>query len=105
MEAANERKTAGVGDDQIGVVLADSDFQDRAIFSGFDIGYEELLATSEAIAGVYAQAAYLFGLRALFISAWCDGLLTGLLLASLPPTPEAGVTDDTGPEGSRNGTD
>jgi hypothetical protein len=96
LEAAQERKTACV-DGEPGIVFADSEFQDRAIFSGFDIEYGELVATSTAIAELYAHTAHNIGLRSLFISSWCDGLLTGLMLAhSLPPTSDPRGTDDTG---------
>lgn len=98
MKAANDRKIAAVGGEE-GIVFADTQLQDRAVFSGFDIEYSELLSTSVHIAEFYSQNAHSIGLRPLFISSWCDGLLTGLLLASLPPTSEASVMDDTGPEG------
>lgn len=100
MEAAQQRKTAGIGDGE-GIVMAESELQDRAIFSGFDIEYEELVATSVAVAEMYSRAAYNLGIGPLFTSAWCDGLLTGLLLASLPPTTsDAGARDGTGTEGA-----
>ena len=54
MEKAQARKSAGVGDGE-GIILADSELQDRAIFSGFDIEYEELVATSLAVAELYSQ--------------------------------------------------
>jgi hypothetical protein len=98
MKAAEQRKLASIGDER-GVILADSELQDRAIFSGFDIDYNELVATSTNVADHFSQAAYVFGLRALFTSAWCDGLLTGLLLASLPPTPAGGANEGAPPEG------
>lgn len=97
MEQAERRKQI-VGDGRQGIVFADDEFDDRAIFSGFDIEYGELVGTSTAVADLYCQASHAIGLRSLFISSWCDGLLTGLLLASLPPaTPEPGAKDDTGP--------
>ena len=100
MEAANERKSAAFADKSPqGIALADSELQDRAIFSGFDIEYGELVGTSTQVAELYSRAAHDVGLRSLFISAWCDGLLTGLLLASLPPTSEPGDMEVTGPEG------
>ena len=86
MEQAQARKEH-VGQGREGIVFADSEFDDRAIFSGFDISYEELVGTSTAVANMYTQAATIIGLRSLFISSWCDGLLTGLLMASLPPEP------------------
>lgn len=99
MLAAQGRKMAGFGN-QVGMVIADSEQQDRAIFSGFDLDYDELVATSTSVAEAYTQAAFNLGLGPLFISAWCDGLLTGLLLASLPPTAsDADATDGIGSEG------
>lgn len=99
MEAANERKSAAFADESPqGITLADTELQDRAIFSGFDIGYDELVGTSTHVAELYSRAAHDIGLRSLFTSAWCDGLLTGLLLASLPPTSDPGDTEVTGPE-------
>jgi hypothetical protein len=99
MHAVNDRKSAVFGANHPKGVFTGSDQQDRAMFSGFDIGYGELAGTSTQVAEFYSHAARSIGLRPLFISAWCDGLLTGLLLASLPPTSESGVKDDTGSEG------
>lgn len=96
MQQAEDRKR--LVSDENGIVLSRSEFEDRAVFSGFDIEYEELVGTSTAVGEAYCHGARVIGLRALFISAWCDGLLTGLLLASLPPASTSGVTDDTGPE-------
>jgi hypothetical protein len=100
MRAANNRKMAGMAarDDDEGIVFG-SELQDRAVFSGFDIDYAELVSTSSHVAEFYSHNAHSLGLRPLFVSSWCDGLLTGLLLASLPPVSESGVKDDTGPEG------
>lgn len=103
MELANSRKVAGLGSDSQPegmIVTADSEAQDRAIFSGFDIGYDELVGTSTEVASLYSHAASTVGLRPLFISAWCDGLLTGLLMASLPPTPSPGDNEVTGEGGN-----
>lgn len=100
MEAAQARKVAGFGDRVSGIVVSDADICDRAIFGGFDIDYDELVATSIAVAEAYTQAAFNLGLGPLFSSVWCDGLLTGMLLASLPPTAsDAGGRDATGSEG------
>jgi hypothetical protein len=95
MQAANDRKLAAVGAGE-GIIFSDSELQDRAVFSGYDIEYDELVKTSSTIAEFYSQNAHNVGLRPLFISAWCDGLLTGLLLASLPPTSGPDGTDDIG---------
>lgn len=99
MEAANARKIASMGALPEGELIYGTDFAERAMFSGFDIERDELVGTSIAVASMYAAAAQGMGLRPLFISAWCDGLLTGLLLASLPPEPDAGATDGTGEGG------
>lgn len=96
MKAANDRKMAAVGGDE-GIVFSDSELADRAVFSGFDVEYGELVSTSTHIGEFYSHNAHGMGLRPLFISCWCDGLLTGLLLASLPPNP--GAMDGTGAEG------
>lgn len=97
MEQAQVRKEL-VGQGKEGIVFSDGEFEDRAIFSGFDIDYDELVSTSSNVAEVFCQASTLIGLRSLFISSWCDGLLTGMLLASLPPDSLPGATDDTGQE-------
>lgn len=99
MEQAHTRKQL-IGQGQQGIVFSDGKFEDRAVFSGFDLEYDELVSTSTNIADLYCQMANLMGLRSLFISSWCDGLLTGMLLASLPPEPlDPGATDGTGMEG------
>lgn len=97
--AADARKRSQTGD--IDGFVRGSEEQDRAVFSGFDIQYDELVGTSGAIADLYTMHARIIGLRALFVSCWCDGLLTGMLAASLPPAAPNGssVTDDTGPLG------
>lgn len=96
MRAANDRKVAVFSENDGDSIVAGTEQQDRAMFSGFDIEYGELASTSTHIAEFYSHNAHNLGLRPLFISAWCDGLLTGLLLASLPPT-ESGDTEVTGP--------
>lgn len=96
IRAAEERKLAGLGDAASGIHFSSGEQADRAIFSGFDIGYGELAATSTEVAEIYMRASHSIGLRPLFISSWCDGLLTGMLLASLPPESDPGVKDDTG---------
>lgn len=98
MHQANERKQAAVGvqDSELTqMIVGDTEFADRAVFSGFEIGYGELVGTSTQVAEFYSQCAHSLGLRPLFISSWCDGLLTGLLLASLPPTSESGDEPDS----------
>jgi hypothetical protein len=102
MHAANERKIAAVGSEDDGLVIADTDTQDRAVFLGFDIDYSELVATSTQIAELYSRNAHSIGLRPLFISCWCDGLLTGLLLASLPPTSESSERNRSLDQGESN---
>lgn len=101
MLLANERKVAatGVTDDESTRMVMGTSFSDRAVFGGFDIGFDELVGTSLEVGEFYSQSAHTLGLRSLFVSSWCDGLLTGLLLASLPPTSESGDTDVTGSEG------
>lgn len=107
MQQAQERKelvARGAGANEVhsayGLVFSDGDFQDRAVFSGFDLDYGELVSTSCNVGDELCRASTVIGLRSLFIAAWCDGLLTGMLLASLPPDPSVpGDTEATGPGG------
>lgn len=103
MEACLERKMAVTGTAETGepeIVYSRGELDNRAMFSGFDIDYGELKGSSLAVGDFYAENARLIGLRPLFVSCWCDGLLTGLMLASLPSESSAPDTDDgVGPEG------
>jgi hypothetical protein len=98
MEAANERKMAALGatEDETTRLGFGSELSDRAVFGGFDIGYDELTSTSIAVGDFYAKNTHSLGLHPLFVSCWCDGLLTGLLLASLPPTSDPGNNTGAG---------
>lgn len=101
MQLANNRKMAAVNtqEEEATRLVLGTELSDRVVFGGFDIEHEELAGTSMAVGDFYTQHAYYNGLHSLFVSAWCDGLLTGLLLASLPPTPESGDKPDSGGEG------
>lgn len=103
MEAALQRKMAVTGTEAAGdpeIVYSRGEQDNRAMFSGFDIEHDELKGSSLAVGDFYAENARLIGLRPLFVSCWCDGLLTGLMLANLPSEPSAPeVTNDFGPEG------
>lgn len=102
MQLANNRKMAAVNaeEDEATRIALGTELSDRAVFNGFDIEFDELAATSTAVGEFYTQNTYYHGLFSLFVSAWCDGLLTGLLMASLPPTPSPGDNEVTGEGGN-----
>lgn len=101
-EAAEARKLAALGDDTVGVLTADEQ-QSRAVFSGFDLDFEELNATSARAGTFFAEmvANTEMSLRTIFTLAWTDAFLLGLMVASLPPTPSE--SDDPAPSGSEGG--
>lgn len=92
IQAAEDRKTASLGDDASGLVFSSTEMQDRAVFGGFDLDYDELLDTATRVGNYFTGMASGVGLHALFLACWLDGMLTGLLAASLrddPPESEA----------------
>lgn len=96
IKAAEARKSASLNTEQVGLVFSDNDFQDRAVFSGFDLNHADLVETSNRIGWYFTQMASNIGLRPLFTAAWTDGLLVGLLAASLPPDPEPDANAGSG---------
>lgn len=95
IEAAEARKTAAFGD-VVGVVEGQQ--QGRAVFSGFDIDFEQLTEVSNMAAMNFSGLASGIALGPLFSMAWTDGFLIGLLAASLPTTEGPESTGDSGPE-------
>ena len=93
LQAAEERKDASLGSEAHGLTMGD-DFQQRAVFSGFDLDFAELVEVQERVGLYFCRIAPFVGLRFLFSSAWVDGLLVGLML-SLPPA-DTGGTDAPG---------
>ena len=89
MEAAEARKQAALGGEANGLVYSDGELQDRMLLGGFDLDYDELSETATRVADYFAHMALMVGLRSLFTSAWVDGLLTGLLAATLPTPSES----------------
>lgn len=101
MEAVEARKNASFGKDASGLVVG-SVFQDRAVFSGFDIDYDELVTTSNLVAQHFNAAAGsgMVAIYQLFFACWVDGLLTGLLAASLDEGGSSGLAPpDDSPAG------
>lgn len=83
--AAEARKEAALGIQpgapaRFGVTASEE--LDRAVFSGFDLDYEELTVTALRAARIYHGQAATMPLLPLFISCWCDGILVGLMAAS-----------------------
>jgi hypothetical protein len=83
LEAAELRKQAAGVEAPSGTHLkfTSGEDMDRAIFSGFDIEYDELLQAVDNASWFFVQAALSTGLSTLFKACWSDGLLTGLMLA------------------------
>jgi hypothetical protein len=83
IEAANSRKlAAGIPDTtDEGLVFTQGQFTDRAVFSGFDIDYDELVSVIETVGAFFTtQACGAHPLIPLFRAAWTDGFLTGLMV-------------------------
>lgn len=85
VDAVEARKESALGTDQSGLVTGDNG-QSRAIFSGFDIDFDELTEMTERVAIYYNAAVQegMMGIRPLFSSAYIEGMLVGLMLAKLP---------------------
>lgn len=88
MLAAEERKVASLDDRTSGLRVGD-EYQQRAVFLGFDVDYHELVETQERVGFYFCKLTPNIGLRPLFSTAWTDGFLTGLLHASLPPAEDS----------------
>lgn len=108
VRAAEDRKyAAGLstsGPQQL--VFSEGELNDRAIFGGFDIDYDELVATIGQAAAFFSAHAAMQPLIPLFSGCWADGFLVGLMVNSVAPhhdPPGSGV--DLPPEsgGSNNG--
>lgn len=76
VELAEARKQASAGGGK-GVIYT----QERLVFSGFDIDYDELCEIAQRVGRLFHSAAGGMGLQPLFISTWVDGLLVGLMFA------------------------
>lgn len=95
INAAEARKQAAFGDVE-GIVEG---FQEgRAVFSGFDIDFNQLTEIANAVGLNFSGLASGIALGPLFSMAWTDGFLIGLLAASLPTTEGPESTGDSGPE-------
>lgn len=64
-----------------GVTFSSGEFQDHAMFSGFDIDTDELARIATEMGSFLTGLSRNVGLLPLFVSCWCDGLLTGLFAA------------------------
>ena len=109
IEAAENRKAAVLGEAEGPTLAVTNDtFQRLAMFNGFDISPEELEEVAIRVGYFFCHMAPTIGLRALFSSAYVDGLLTGLFLATASDSPESDLdapgSGEEWPEGS-SGTD
>lgn len=101
--AADERKSAAIGDAEGPVVYTGGDFSERAIFSGFDIDHDELIDVSRRAASLFANQAMNLPLLHVFMCCWVDALLVGCMIGSRSlssPTPSGGHPHP--PEGQEN---
>lgn len=102
IKAAEKRKeSAGITAPEPGaqsLVMSTGADVDRAIFSGFDIDYEELTNW------IMNQTAFFFtqsgsrGLVHTFSGCWADGFLTGLMAANVAPHHESPGSGDRSTE-------
>ena len=99
IHAAEARKSAIFGEPEGIEINFSTEEQSRAVFSGFDIDYDDLRPIAERAGRFHAEMALRVNLSHSHEAAWTEGLLVGLLAASLPHTFDAGATDGTGPEG------
>ena len=95
MQAAEDRKAAVFGDpDGPSIVSAEDGIQERAMFYGFDLDYDELKSVVDRVTWFYGRQVYLLPVPRLIVSAWVDGLLAGLFTAVLS-SPHKPAGDDT----------
>jgi hypothetical protein len=105
IEAANERKLAvGLPDDGT-LKFTESTTEDRMVFGGFDLDYDEVAKAVEAAGSFFTmQACGEHPLIPLFRACWADGLLTGLMVPNNvaphhdPPDPHPVGGEDSGDE-------
>lgn len=92
IDAAERRKVAGLGLDEPNENLTwADDLGARAIFSGFDIDYDDLHEASQNIGAYFAIHARLSPhfQHLIFAAAWTDGVLMGLYIAKLQAEEDA----------------
>lgn len=107
IEAANARKAAiGLPESHSQIVFSESQSDDRAVFSGFDIDYDELVNVVETAGAFFTmQACGEHPLIPLFRAAWSDGFLTGLMVRNnVAPHHESPGSDNSRPESESGGT-
>lgn len=82
IDAANARKSAGLGEGGIsGELHLTDDADGRAIISGFDVDYEELIRVMEMAGAFFTQKACMEEpLVPLFRACWIDAFLVGLMV-------------------------
>lgn len=91
MQAAEDRKTAALGEAEDDTVTLPSEFQRRAVFSGFDLDEEELKEVAARAGSYMAKLAAMsdMPLSQVFATCWTDAFLTGLMVNSVTkPTSE-----------------
>lgn len=84
-QAADARKQAA-HNMEIGFVFS-GEAQDRAIFSGLDVDYDELAEFATRAGRMFCAYSPEVPLRPLFVAAWVEGLLVGLLAQQLAREP------------------
>ena len=111
IEAANARKlAAGVPELAPGepnrLHFSEDEMDDRAVFSGFDLNYNELVRVVEAAGTFFTmQACGEHPLIPLFRASWADGFLVGLMVRNnVAPHHEPPGSDDSRPESESGGT-
>ena len=80
--AAEERKVAVFGECEPGLEMGGEQHM-RRLFSGFDIDPDELMRIVEHVQTFFHASGAVLPAPFLYGSAWCDGILVGLLLAHL----------------------
>lgn len=83
IEAAEERKLAVLGDHngREPALNLTTEEQSRALISGFDIDYEELIATAQRVAPFFAAMTLEMNSRLTHQAAWSEGFIIGLFVS------------------------
>lgn len=103
IEAANARKSARLNDPEVGELYFTDDSAGRAIISGFDIDYDEMVHVIQQAGEFFTRSACQESpLIPLFRASWMDGFMVGLMVRKsvAPHHDPPGSTESGGASGS-----
>lgn len=96
VQAVEDRKQAVFDQHDEAEMIFGSNFQDRVMFSGFDLNYDEMQEIAQRVATAFAAMVVFTSVSPvdLYASAWVEGLLTGMFYGKALVTQDTKVTDN-----------